>query len=122
MANRYEIKLSRSWEVGIPCVYIEVKTKTRSWSNGPIMTSVEGFSVLTPEAKRTVKRLAKQYKDFKELLEAAEEGKVAEVKPMQVRLVMAGCKTNRRYLYVSSSDEFLNVGKLIAYAKEGADG
>ena len=121
MSKRYEIELSPAWEVGIHCLYVWVRTKTRAWGNGPIITAAEDFCVLTPEAKRSVKALARRYEDIEDLLLAAEEGEVTEVEPIQVRLVMADCKTNRRYLYVSDLEEFLSEADVIAYAKEGEE-
>jgi len=116
---RYQIELSPSWEVGIRCVHVEVKTKTRTWANGPIITDVEDFCVLTPEAKRAVTAVSKQYGDLESLLEACEEDDEDRVELMDVRLVMANCKTNRRYLYVSHTDEFMSEADLVSYAKEG---
>jgi hypothetical protein len=119
MSKRYEITLKPSVESGIRCVYVEVNTKTRTWSNGPINTETRDFLVLTPETRRAVNHLAKQYEDLEELLEAVKKGEVKDVDPVQVRLVMADCKTNRRYLYASETEEFLSEANLIAYAKEG---
>ena len=119
--KRYEIVLNPSWEVGIRCVYVEVKTKTRSWSNGPILTDFEDFSVLAPGVRRTVTHLTKKYGDVESLLENCEEGIEESITPMDVRLVVAGCETNRRYLYVSTTNEFMSEADLIAYAKEGEE-
>jgi hypothetical protein len=121
MSKRYEITLKPSLESGIRCVYVEVNTKTRTWSNGPINTETTDFLVLTPEARRAVNYLAKQYEGLERLLEAAEKGGVKDVDPLQVRLVMANCKTNSRYLYASGTEEFLSEANLIAFAKEGEE-
>ena len=64
MSKRYEITLKPSLESGNRCVYVEVNTKTRTWSNGPINTEITDFLVLTPETRRAVNHLAKQYEDL----------------------------------------------------------
>lgn len=116
---RYQIKLSPSWEVGIRCVYVEVSTKTHTWSNGPIITESQDFCILTPEVKRAVARLSRQYNGIESLHEACEDEQELGVDLMDVRLVMANCKVNRRYLYVSVSNDFMSEADLITYAKEG---
>ena len=118
-SKRYEIELSPSWEVGIRCVHVEVHTKTRIWSNGPIITDAEDFCVLTPEAKRAVTRIGRAYDDIDSLLEASEEEEMHRVDPMDVRLVRANCKVHRRYLYVSETDDFMSETDIVAYAKAG---
>jgi len=44
---------------------------------------------------------------------------MADIGPVQVPLEMAGCKTHRKYLYVSDINKFLSASDLISYAKEG---
>ena len=118
ISQRYSIELNPASEVGICCVYVTVKTKTRSWSNGPIITDADDFSVLTPEVRRAINRLRRKYEDLETLLDACEEGDEQDVAPIDVRLVMANCQTNRRYLYVSDTNEVLSEADIIAYAKE----
>ena len=37
---------------------------------------------------------------------------------LDVRMVIAGCKTDRPYLYVSASEEFWSEKDLVSFAKE----
>lgn len=119
-SKRYQIELSPSWAVGIRCVYVEVKNKTRSWSNGPIITDSDGFSVLTTVSRRAVLRLVEKYGDIDSLLEAIKDEHETGVTSMDVRRVLAKCKTNRRYLYVPDTDDFMSEADLIVYSKENA--
>jgi len=117
--KRYAIDLAPSWEVGIRCIYVEVSTKTRTWSNGPILTDAQDFSYLSGDEKREIHKASKKLGGLHEVLDEIEEGKLHGIDPVKIRMVISGCKTGRPYLYVSTADEFMTEREVVQYAKEG---
>ena len=119
MSRRYEIEFSSSWEVGVKVLWVEVSTRTRHWANGPIITDAEDFVELTPEARRLIRNLGRQFGSLDALREAVEVGDVTDVDVVEIDMVVAGCKSNRPYLPLLGSGEFLSEAEVVAYAKEG---
>jgi hypothetical protein len=116
--EEYDIGLYPSQEVGIHCVYVEVSSKEGVWNNGPIITDEKDFFVLTESTKKKITLQGSDIYKLEALLDAAEEGENL-LNPVHIRMVIANCDLNKRYLFITDGDEFMSEEDLIEYALEG---
>jgi hypothetical protein len=114
----YDIDLWPSQEVGIHCVYVEVSSKEGVWNNGPVITNEKDFFTLSKSTKRKITQQGSDINKLEELLDAAEEGGNL-LNPVHIRMVIANCDLNKRYLFITDGDEFMSEEDLIEYALEG---